>query len=254
MTVSATFGMRSPGIGAPMPTDSAKAASARILHALEVPLLIAVPAALLVCAYLNIPQSALLTALVALLAILLLFAGFEASRPTLREVMPSVVLGAVAAAGRILFAPVPDFKPVSAIAIMSGAVFGRHCGFMVGALAALVSNAFFGQGSWTPWQMYAWGLLGYLAGVFAERGWTDRPWFRYGFAFASGLLYGLILDTWNLVGWVHPITWQSAVANYALGLPHSVTHGIATLVFLRLIWQPWVRKLARVRTKYAIRG
>lgn len=248
MPADSTFPAESPGSAAPTPV------SARILHVLEVPLLVAVPAALLVCAYLDIAQSALLTAVVALLALLLLFAGFEASRPTLREVMPSVVLGAIAAAGRILFAPIPDFKPVSAIAIMSGAVFGRHCGFMVGALAALISNAFFGQGPWTPWQMYTWGLLGYLAGVFAERGWMDRAWFRYSYAFASGLFYGAILDTWNLVGWVHPITWQSAVANYALGLPHSVTHGIATLVFLRLIWGPWVRKLTRVRTKYALRG
>jgi len=224
------------------------------LRALELPLLLAVPLALLACAYLDIAQSALLTALVALLALWLMFASYEASRPGLRDVMPSVVMGAVAAAGRILFAPIPDFKPVSAIAIMSGAVFGRSCGFMVGALAALVSNAFFGQGSWTPWQMYAWGLVGYLAGVFAERGWMERPSFRYGYALASGLLYGAILDSWNLVGWVHPITWQSAVANYALGLPHSVTHAVATLVFLRLIWQPWVRKLTRVRTKYAIRG
>lgn len=227
---------------------------AGLLHALELPLLLAVPLALLACAYLDIAQSALLTALVALLALWLMFASYEASRPGLRDVMPSVIMGAVAAAGRIIFAPIPDFKPVSAVAIMSGAIFGRSCGFMVGALAALVSNAFFGQGSWTPWQMYAWGLVGYLAGVFADRGLMKRPSFRYAYAFASGLLYGAILDSWNLVGWVHPITWQSAVANYALGLPHSVTHAVATLVFLRLIWQPWARKLTRVRTKYAIRG
>ena len=226
----------------------------RVFAALEVPSILAVPAVLVACAVNGVQAAAGLTLLVVVLCVGLFLASYEASRPALRQVMPTATLAGLAAAGRILFAPVPDFKPVSAIAIMSGAVFGRHCGFMVGALAALVSNAFFGQGSWTPWQMYAWGLLGYLAGVFAERGWTDRPWFRYGFAFASGLLYGLILDTWNLVGWVHPITWQSAVANYALGLPHSVTHGIATLVFLRLIWQPWVRKLARVHTKYAIRG
>ena len=95
------------------------------LRALELPLLPAVPLALLACAYLDIAQSALLTALVALLALWLMFASYEASRPGLRDVMPSVVMGAVAAAGRILFAPIPDFKPVSAIAIMSGAVFGR---------------------------------------------------------------------------------------------------------------------------------
>ena len=75
--------------------------------------------------------------------------------------MPTVVLAALAAAGRILFAPIPDFKPVSAIAIIAGVAFGRKSGFMVGSLAALASNFFFGQGVWTPWQMYAWGLVGY---------------------------------------------------------------------------------------------
>lgn len=82
--------------------------------------------------------------------------------------LPSlVVLAALAAAGRILFAPIPDFKPVSAIAIIAGVVFGRKSGFMVGALAALASNFFFGQGPWTPWQMYAWGLVGYGARLLA---------------------------------------------------------------------------------------
>ena len=79
--------------------------------------------------------------------------------------MPTLVLAALAAAGRILFGPIPDFKPVSAIAIIAGATLGRRNGFMVGALAALTSNFFFGQGMWTPWQMYAWGLGGMTLAV-----------------------------------------------------------------------------------------
>ena len=80
-------------------------------------------------------------------------------RQGLRQIMPTLVLAALAAAGRILFGPIPDFKPVSAIAIIAGATLGRRNGFMVGALAALTSNFFFGQGMWTPWQMYAWGEI-----------------------------------------------------------------------------------------------
>ncbi|MFR3452057.1 MAG: ECF transporter S component [Collinsella sp.] len=76
--------------------------------------------------------------------------------------MPTLVLAACAAAGRILFAPIPDFKPLSAIAIIAGATLGPRNGFMVGALAALTSNFFFGQGLWSPWQMYAWGVVGYV--------------------------------------------------------------------------------------------
>ena len=141
----------------------------RVLPAVaEAAALVAVPAVLAVCIATGLEQSALLSLVVAVASLGLFFAGWEGSRPRLRDTMPVAVLAALGAAGRILFAPVPDFKPVSAIAIIAGAAFGRRSGFLVGALAALVSNFFFGQGPWTPWQMYAWGLVGYLGGVRSE--------------------------------------------------------------------------------------
>lgn len=135
--------------------------------AAEIAAIFATPVVLVACAIANFDQTALLTLVVVLASIGIFFASYEASRPRLRDIMPTVVLAALAAAGRILFAPIPDFKPVSAIAIIAGVAFGRKSGFMVGALAALASNFFFGQGPWTPWQMYAWGLVGYGAGLLA---------------------------------------------------------------------------------------
>ena len=118
--------------------------------ALEALSICATPAILVVCALTNADQTALLSLVVVLASLGVLFATYESSTPRLRDIMPTVVLAALAAAGRILFAPIPDFKPVSAIAIIAGVVFGRKSGFMVGALAALASNFFFGQGPWTP--------------------------------------------------------------------------------------------------------
>lgn len=135
--------------------------------ALEALLICATPAILVACTLTNADQTALLSLVVVLASLGVFFATYESSTPRLRDIMPTVVLAALAAAGRILFAPIPDFKPVSAIAIIAGVVFGRKSGFMVGALAALASNFFFGQGPWTPWQMYAWGLVGYGAGLLA---------------------------------------------------------------------------------------
>ena len=135
--------------------------------AAEIVAIVVTPAVLAACAIANFDQTALLTLVVVLASMGIFFASYEASRPRLRDIMPTVVLAALAAAGRILFAPIPDFKPVSAIAIIAGVAFGRKSGFMVGALAALASNFFFGQGPWTPWQMYAWGLVGYGAGLLA---------------------------------------------------------------------------------------
>lgn len=146
----------------------------RLLAKLEIPLLLAVPAVMAAALLAGVEQAALAMLIVVALVLALFFAGYEASRPGLRQIMPTLVLAALAAAGRILFGPIPDFKPVSAIAIIAGATLGRRNGFMVGALAALTSNFFFGQGMWTPWQMFAWGLVGYVGGALACAGAFDR--------------------------------------------------------------------------------
>lgn len=153
----------------------------RMASILEPLVLILVPATLAVCAVCDYQQAALLTFVVAVAAIAVFFLSFERSKPALRQIMPTVVFAALAAAGRIIFAPIPDFKPVSATCIIAGATFGRQSGFMVGALAALVSNFFFGQGAWTPWQMYTWGLIGYIFGIAAPHEWFDKsPFSLYG--------------------------------------------------------------------------
>ena len=233
--------------------------------AAETVALLAPLVALLTCAYLQIEQSGLLTLLVGCAALAVFFCGFEAGKPALRQIMPTATLGALAAAGRILFASIPDFKPVSAICIIAGTVFGKHSGFMVGALAALCSNFFFGQGPWTPWQMHAWGLVGYVAGVLANNG-VFALSERLGahgpslgtvvllcYGFLSGLGYGFILNSWYIVAFLVPVTWQGALAAYLAGLPLDLIHSIATVIFLSALYLPWKRKLERIKRKYALR-
>lgn len=223
-----------------------------VLKALEIPALIVVPATLILCAIFGIKSSALLTLLVVVAALMVFFAGFELSKPSLRQVLPAVVLGSLAAAGRILFAAIPDFKPVSAVCILAGVVFGRRTGFLVGAFAALASNFFFGQGPWTPWQMYAWGMIGYTAGIFQEQGLFKHQAVLYAYGLFSGLLYGFLLNSWHIVGFVQPLNWESALIAYAVSLPFDLTHGIATVAFLLVIYAPWKKKLSRVKEKYEL--
>lgn len=222
----------------------------RTLSVLELPALLAVPVLMVTLALSGVDATAGLTLLVALLAVGLVFASFEASRPPLRQLMPTAVLAATAAAGRVLFAPIPDVKPVSAIAIVAGAALGRRSGFVVGAVAALVSNFFFGQGSWTPWQMYAWGLVGYLGGILSDRGAFERAWALYAWGFVSALMYGAILNGYYVLGFVRPLTWPAVAAAYAAGAPLDIVHGIATAGFLAAIWLPWGRAIRRVVAKY----
>lgn len=226
--------------------------SEKTLSALEVPALLAVPSVMVACVLLGVPATAGLTLLVACLSVLLMLASYEASRPLMRQLMPTVVLAAIAVAGRMAFSPFADVKPVSAICIVAGASLGRRSGFATGALAALASNFFFGQGPWTPWQMYAWGLVGYLAGMLADRGLLERPAAVYALGLSSGLLYGAVLSSWHILGFVRPLTWQTALAAYAAGFPLDVTHGVATAAFLLVIWGPWRRSIARVVRKYGL--
>ena len=237
----------------------------RWLAALEVPALLAVPVALVGLSVAGVSATAGLTLAVCVLSVGLLLASFEASRPALRQLMPTAVLAAVAAAGRVLFSPLPDVKPVSAIAIVAGAALGRRSGFVVGALAALLSNFFFGQGPWTPWQMYAWGLVGYVGGVLGERRARGRgplagakggdardslPRALWAWAALSGPVYGLILNGYHVLGYVQPLTWPAVVAACAASVPLDVVHGAATVAFLAAVWGPWGRAIRRAVAKY----
>jgi len=214
--------------------------------------LVSVPVAAAVCALYDVRATAFLTLALVVVAIVLVFANVESSQPRLRQLMPVVVLAATAATGRLLFAAVPDVKPVTAIVIVAGATLGRREGFSVGALGALVSNFYFGQGAWTPLQMYAWGLIGYLAGVLADHGVLRDLRVACAFGFCAALLYGLILNSWHVLGFVRPITWPGIVAAFAAGVPLDILHGMATVAFLAAIWGPWTRQIRRVVAKYGL--
>ena len=101
------------------------------------------------------------------------FGWYERSHPSRGSSRWSATLAALAALGRIAFAPLPNVKPTTDIVLISGYALGGAPGFAVGAVAALASNFFFGQGPWTPWQMAAWGLIGVVGAGLARL--TARP-------------------------------------------------------------------------------
>ena len=57
----------------------------------------------------------------------------------------------------------------TALIIVSGVSLGPEAGFLIGAIARFVCNFYMGQGPWTPWQMFCWGLMGFLAGLAFNR-------------------------------------------------------------------------------------
>ena len=97
----------------------------------------------------------------------------------------------------MIFAPVPGFKPVAAMTAVCGMAFGRESGFLCGSLSAFISNFFFGQGPWTPFQMIAWGSIGWFAGVLNKDGRMEKHKISaVVFGIAAGIWFSLVMNLW----------------------------------------------------------
>ena len=179
---------------------------------------------------------------------------FESRKPQARELVIISVLCAIAVAGRTAFFMLPQFKPVLALVIIAGVAFGGESGFLVGAMTGFVSNMFFGQGPWTPWQMFAFGVIGFLAGVLFRKGLLRRtPASLAAFgAFAAVLVYGVIADTSMVLIYQTNINRPMLMAAYLQGIPFNLVHGAATVVFLAIIARPMLEKLDRIKLKYGL--
>lgn len=181
------------------------------------------------------------------------FWWYERTRPPAKVVALVATLAALAAIGRIAFAPLPNIKPTTDIVLIAGYVLGGAPGFVVGALTALVSNLFFGQGPFTPWQMVAWGLVGIFGALLART--TGRRLGRGGLAVAcgaAGLGYGLIMDVHMWVLYSGHTTTELWVV-LARGLPFNVAHAVGNVVFCLAFGPLLVRTLERFRERFEIR-
>ena len=112
------------------------------------------------------------------------FGWYERAHPSSKVLALVATLAALAALGRVAFAPLPNVKPTTDIVLLSGFALGGAPGFAVGAIAALGSNLVFGQVPWTPWQMGAWGLVGIVGAALGAA--SGRRLGRLPLAVASG--------------------------------------------------------------------
>ncbi|MCL2680603.1 MAG: ECF transporter S component [Coriobacteriia bacterium] len=201
----------------------------------------------------------LLSSIAIAVLLLLVIIAFERVRPRPRDLMPVVVLAALAVLGRVVSMPVPNFQPATALIILAGVFFGRHAGLLCGMVVALLSNMLLGQGPWTLWQMFAWGLVGYGAGLLFYRETGVQMGLRFSAAVilygaAASLLYGLFLDLQFFVAYAFQTGWAGFIATLGMGMPLNLMHAASTVVFLALTVLPWGKKFQRLRLKYGIRG
>lgn len=182
------------------------------------------------------------------------FMVFEGRKPQARELIIIAVLAGIGVAGRAAFFMLPQFKPVVAIVIIAGICFGAESGFLVGAMVGFVSNFFFGQGPWTPWQMFAFGIIGFLAGILVQKGIMNKSKGQlclYGFL-ATFFIYGGIMNMASLLMWTSIINWKSILAVYITGAPFDLVHAGATVFFLFVVANPMIEKLERIKKKYGL--
>lgn len=182
------------------------------------------------------------------------FFSFESRRPQAREVVIIAVMAALAAASRAAFAFLPYFKPIMGIIMITGIAFGPQAGFLTGAVGVFASNFFFSQGPWTPWQMFAYGMAGFLAGaVFCRRESWQKTWVLAPFGFFSMLLIiGPMLDSCTVFTVLSKFTWESVLFIYGQGVPVNVMHGISCALTLALLAKPLLGKLRRLQVKYGM--
>lgn len=192
----------------------------------------------------------------AVLAVVLVagFGWYEHTRPAPKLLALVATLAALAALGRIAFAPLPNVKPTTVIVFLAGYVLGGAPGFAVGATAALASNLVFGQGPWTPWQMAAWGLVGILGAGWALATGRRLPTLPTAAVCAlCGLLFGVIMNVSTLLASdVAPTTGQ-LLAVQLQALPFDIAHAAGNVVFFLAFGPVLVRMLERYRTRLDVR-
>lgn len=180
--------------------------------------------------------------------------AFENHKPKARELVIISALCAIGVAGRTAFFMLPQFKPVAAIVIISGVAFGGETGFLVGAITAFVSNFFFGQGPWTPWQMFSFGIIGFLAGIMFQKGIlrkTKTDMCVFGFV-ATFVIYGGIMNPASVIMWQSNININMVLSSYVMGMPFDFIHAVSTVFFLFFAAEPMLEKLERIKIKYGL--
>jgi len=191
------------------------------------------------------------TLCVSVLACVPFFMSFEKGKANAKTLIMIAVITALSVVGRIIFSPIPGFKPVTAIVLLAGVYFGSEAGFVTGALTAVISNFYFGQGPWTSFQMFVWGFIGFLAGLFASRLKKSKLLLILFGAF-SGVLFSLLMDIWSAIWADGRFNLSRYFAAVSSSVPFTVTYVVSNVVFLLIMVVPADKIFNRIKTKYDI--
>ncbi len=191
---------------------------------------------------------------IAVLAALPAFVLYEDAKPTAQKVALVAIYTALIVASRAAFFWVPQIKPMMALVMLGGIAFGARFGFLVGVFSTFCSNFLFGQGPWTPFQMVAFGLAGFVTGLlFYKKDIAKKRWVLpiYGFV-TTYVLYGGIMNFYSVAAFVPTLTWQAILLSYISAIPFDVAHAGGTALFLLVLSNMILKKTDRLKIKYGV--
>lgn len=194
---------------------------------------------------------AFLSLVVAVISCVPLFYAFERRDNTATELTVLAVLIAMSAVSRFVFAWIPGFKPVTAITVIVAVWLGKEAGFVVGSLSAVISNFYFGQGPWTPFQMLSWGLIGFIAGALSKPLSRNKVLLCLYGAFA-GVMYSAAMDVWTTVWADGYFNITRYFASLIVAAPATVSYAVSNVLFILLLAKPFGEKLSRLKKKYGL--
>ena len=208
----------------------------------------AIPFAMLAGVFiLEAGQYAAVCAFIAAASVLVFICGFEKRKTGTRRLVMIAVFTSLAVVGRFI----PLFKPSTAVIILAGMYLGSEAGFFTGVLFALISDMYFGIGPWTPFQMLAWGLVGFFAGVLSKKLDGSKILLAF-YAAISGVAYSFIMDIWTVMwygGTFEPALYKTAIVT---AIPFTALYALTNTVFLLLLKNSFGRKMKRIKLNYGI--
>ena len=184
-------------------------------------------------------------------AMLLFYASFDKKVVGTRRMVIIAVMTALSVMSRAVFSMIPAFKPITSIVIITAIWIGPESGFLVGSLTAVISNFQFGQGPWTPFQMFSWGMIGLVAGYLGKYLRENRIALAV-YGALAGVAYSMIMDTWTVLWAGDGFNWELYAAALATALPYTIGYAVSNVVFLLVLGRPFGEKLQRVKLKYGV--
>ena len=195
----------------------------------------------------------MISLIIAFLSCIPFFYSYEKRSSSTREMIILAVMVSISVVGRFIFAAIPGFKPVTAIVVIAAIYFGSEAGFLVGSLSAIISNMYFGQGPWTPFQMFSWGMIGFIAGLPHIKKFLLNSRIALSiYGVFAGLIFSLIMDIWTVLsmdGTYNATRYFTVVIS---SISFMAIYAVSNVVFLLLTIKPFGEKLERLKTKYGI--